>query len=63
MLSKPYVTSPIVGFTSPKHVEEAVAALDITLTPEEIAALEAPYVLRYLYEHSGIQTRFPSVLC
>ena len=44
MLSKPYVTSPIVGFTSPKHVEEAVAALDITLTPEEIAALEAPYV-------------------
>ena len=44
LLSKPYVTSPIVGFTSPKHVEEAVAALDITLTPEEIAALEAPYV-------------------
>ena len=44
LLSKPYVTSPIVGFTSPKHVEEAVAALDITLAPEEIAALEAPYV-------------------
>ena len=44
MLSKPYVTAPIVGFTSPKDVEEAVAARDITLTPEEIAALEAPYV-------------------
>ena len=44
MLSKPYVTSPIVGFTSPKHVEEAVSALDIKLDEETIKALEAPYV-------------------
>ncbi|MBQ8707334.1 MAG: aldo/keto reductase [Succinivibrionaceae bacterium] len=44
MLSKPYVTAPIVGFTSVKHVEEAVAALDIVLDPEIIARLEAPYV-------------------
>ena len=44
MLSKPYVTSPIVGFTSEKHVEEAVLALDIKLSDETIKALEAPYV-------------------
>ena len=44
MLSKPGITAPIVGCTSVKHVEEAVSALDITLSPEEIAALEAPYV-------------------
>jgi aryl-alcohol dehydrogenase-like predicted oxidoreductase len=44
MLSKPYVTAPIVGMTSVQHVEEAVSALDITLSEEEIAALEAPYV-------------------
>ncbi|MBQ7503051.1 aldo/keto reductase [bacterium] len=44
MLSKPYVTSPIVGFTQPKHVEEAAAALEIKLTDEELKALEAPYV-------------------
>lgn len=44
MLSKPYVTSPIVGFTSEKHVEEAVSALDIKLSDETIKALEAPYV-------------------
>ncbi len=44
MLSKPYVTSPIVGFTSPSHVVEAVAALDIVLSEEEIKFLEAPYV-------------------
>ena len=43
MLSKPYITAPIVGTTDPKHVEEAVAALDIKLDEEEIQALEAPY--------------------
>ena len=44
MLSKPYITAPIVGTTSVKHVEEAVSALDIKLDEEEIKALEAPYV-------------------
>ena len=44
MLSKPGITAPIVGCTSVKHVEEAVSALDIMLSPEEIAALEAPYI-------------------
>ena len=44
MLSKSYITSPIVGTTSVKHVEEAVSALDIELSAEEIAALEKPYV-------------------
>ena len=39
MLSKPSITAPIVGCTSVKHVEEAVSAIDITLSPEEIAAL------------------------
>ena len=43
MLSKPEITAPIVGCTSVKHVEEAIAALDVTLSPEEIVALEAPY--------------------
>lgn len=44
MLSKPFITSPIVGFTSPSHVDEAVAALDIRLTEDVIKRLEAPYV-------------------
>ena len=44
MLGKPFMGSLIVGTTSVKHVEEAVSALDITLTADEIAALEAPYV-------------------
>ena len=44
MLSKSYITSPIVGTTSVEHVEEAVSALDIKLSDDEIAALEKPYV-------------------
>jgi aryl-alcohol dehydrogenase-like predicted oxidoreductase len=44
MLAKPAVTSPIVGATRPHHLEDAVAALSIRLTREEIARLEEPYV-------------------
>jgi 1-deoxyxylulose-5-phosphate synthase len=43
LLSKPGVTAPIVGATKPGHLEDAVAALEVKLTPEEIALLEEPY--------------------
>jgi aryl-alcohol dehydrogenase-like predicted oxidoreductase len=43
MLSKPFITSPIVGATKPHHLVDAVAALSLRLTPEEIASLEEPY--------------------
>src|SRR6202453_1267996 len=43
-LSKPVVTSPIVGATKANHLGDAVAALSVKLTPEEIASLEEPYV-------------------
>ncbi len=44
MLTKPYITSPIVGATKPHHLTDAVAALDVKLTAEEIASLEEAYV-------------------
>jgi aryl-alcohol dehydrogenase (NADP+) len=43
MLHKPYVTCPIIGATKMYHLEELVAALDITLSEAEIARLEAHY--------------------
>ena len=43
MLSKPFITAPIVGATKPNHLEDAAAALSLNVTPEEIAALEQPY--------------------
>jgi aryl-alcohol dehydrogenase-like predicted oxidoreductase len=43
MLSKPAITSPIVGATKPHHLSDAAAALSLQLTPEDIAFLEEPY--------------------
>lgn len=43
LLHKPAVTAPIVGATEPHHLEEAVAALSITLSDVEIETLEALY--------------------
>ena len=42
-LSKPVVTAPIVGRTKPQHIEDAVAAIDMQLTDEEVVSLEEPY--------------------
>jgi aryl-alcohol dehydrogenase-like predicted oxidoreductase len=44
LLSKPAITAPIIGATKPEHLATAIGALDFSLTPDEIAALEAPYV-------------------
>lgn len=44
MFSKPVVTSPIVGATKPKHLQDAITAMSVKLTLEEIALLEEPYV-------------------
>ncbi len=44
LLSKPVVTAPIVGASKAAHLTDAVAALDVTLTGEEIAEMEAPYI-------------------
>jgi aryl-alcohol dehydrogenase (NADP+) len=43
LLQKPGITAPIVGASKPSHLTDAVAALDVKLTSEEISALEAPY--------------------
>jgi 1-deoxyxylulose-5-phosphate synthase len=46
VLHNPVVAAPIVGPTKPHHLADAVAALDVTLTADEIGALETPYTLR-----------------
>jgi aryl-alcohol dehydrogenase (NADP+) len=43
VLSNPAVTAPIVGVTKSKHLEDAIAAADLELSDEDIAALEEPY--------------------
>ncbi len=46
VLQKPGITAPIVGATKPHHLSEAIAALALELSAEEVAALEAPYATR-----------------
>jgi aryl-alcohol dehydrogenase-like predicted oxidoreductase len=43
ILQKPGVTCPVVGTTKLAHVEDLVRALEIKLTDEDVAHLEAPY--------------------
>jgi len=43
VLGKSEVTSPIVGASRAGHLEDAIAALSIQLSPEEVQLLEAPY--------------------
>ncbi|MCW2574794.1 MAG: aldoketo-oxidoreductase, NADP-binding [Modestobacter sp.] len=43
VLSKPVVSAPIVGVTKDRHLDDAVAAVDLHLSAEEIARLEEPY--------------------
>jgi aryl-alcohol dehydrogenase-like predicted oxidoreductase len=43
LLSRPAVTTPIVGASKPNHLKDAAAALSLHLTSEEVAFLEQPY--------------------
>jgi aryl-alcohol dehydrogenase-like predicted oxidoreductase len=44
LLHKPGVTAPIVGATKLEHLEDALAAEELSLSDDQIARLEAPYV-------------------
>ena len=44
LLSNPVITAPIVGATKLHQLDDAIAAINVRLSAEEIAALEQPYV-------------------
>lgn len=51
MLHKPGITSPIIGATKLRHLEEAIDAVHIALTAEDIAYLEEPYQPKPILGH------------
>ena len=51
VLRKPFVTSPIIGVSKPRHLDDAAAALSLGLDSAEIAALEAGYVPHAIVGH------------
>ena len=52
VLQAPGITSPIVGATKTNQLSELIAAVDIKLTAEEVAALEKPYVPHGILGHA-----------
>ncbi|MDE3177789.1 MAG: aldo/keto reductase [Pseudomonadota bacterium] len=51
VLSKPFVTAPIIGASKPHHLQDAMAALALKLDAETIAKLEAPYQPKAVVGH------------
>jgi aryl-alcohol dehydrogenase-like predicted oxidoreductase len=43
LISRPWVTAPLIGASKPQHLDDAIKALSLTLDDEEIQELEAPY--------------------
>ena len=52
MFSKDYVTCPILGVTKVEHIEQAVEALEIKLSKDEIKQLEEPYIPHRIIGHA-----------
>ena len=51
LISRPAVTAPIIGATRAQHLDDAIAALGVRLTPAEIDQLEKPYVPHRIAGH------------
>ncbi|HMD80850.1 MAG TPA: aldo/keto reductase [Anaerolineales bacterium] len=52
VLNKPYVHSPIIGATKMDHLDQAIAAIDIKLSDDELKRLEEPYKPHPVLGHS-----------
>jgi aryl-alcohol dehydrogenase (NADP+) len=52
MLAKPGITAPIIGTSKPHHLADAVGALSLKLSEEEIKRLEEPYKPHQILGHS-----------
>ena len=52
LLHQSAVTSPIIGATKMEHLDEAIEAIDIKLSDEEIERLEAPYIPHEVLGHA-----------
>ena len=66
--SQPVVTAPLVGAGSVKHIDEAIASLEVQLTDDEVHSLQAPYMPRYDFqgvsdeaELDAIRARIPGM--
>ena len=52
LASRPGVVAPIIGATAERHLDDAIAALSIELTDDEVMALERPYLPRLVVDYA-----------
>jgi aryl-alcohol dehydrogenase (NADP+) len=52
LLNKPHISSPIIGATKMEHLDQAIAAMEIKLDPEQVGRLEAPYQVHPVLGHA-----------
>ena len=52
MLQQPGVTAPIIGASKMKHLDDALAALEVKLDPADLKALAEPYQPHRVLGHS-----------
>jgi aryl-alcohol dehydrogenase (NADP+) len=52
MLNKPWITAPIIGASKMHHLEDALGALDVQLSDDEVRRLEEAYVPHRVLGHS-----------
>ncbi len=52
VLSKPFITAPIIGASKPHHLDDAIAALSLKLDARTIAKLEEPYTSKAVAGHA-----------
>jgi aryl-alcohol dehydrogenase-like predicted oxidoreductase len=52
MLAKPWISAPIVGASKMHHLDEAISALDVKLSDEEVKKIEEPYKPHVVLGHS-----------
>jgi aryl-alcohol dehydrogenase-like predicted oxidoreductase len=53
LMRQPTVTAPIIGASKLGHLDDAVAALELDLTPDELAELSEPYVPHAIAGHAN----------
>jgi aryl-alcohol dehydrogenase-like predicted oxidoreductase len=52
LMTRPGVAAPIVGATAERHIDDAIVAATIDLTPDEVAALELSYLPRLVVDYA-----------
>jgi aryl-alcohol dehydrogenase-like predicted oxidoreductase len=60
--TNPVVTAPLVGANTTRHIDDALASLDIDLTAEEITRLERPYTPRHDFQGISDDARLQQIM-